>query len=466
MELLQKAFVFFLNPIYNILIFRIPIKIRYLIIGVCFSMIFVFQVFHASHFSIWYLKGQTFLAIEGCVLLFIVILMSINGKLEILNLNNKLFCYLWMICGLIIIAVSFIHPVGDGYRALACTMILAFPCLWFIWANRGDYKKLFEIFSASITNVGCIYLLICFYLVPLSSATEHAGRYTGTTSNPNLLAFFCTAILICSLYLLLCKTKHLWIYIAIAGLANLFTLYTVSRTSLLCNIIAIMIFCIFYYKVKIRKKHRIKEYITIIITLVIIGTTFYLAIVTTSTSFATGIIRDCDGLNSRVEYVVAESVDSENADQIKTSVNLNRITNMNRDLNTLSSGRITLWSEYISRLNLLGNNGNEFIYLDGRKIYGAHNAPLEIAFRSGIVNGIIFFIIEIITVMTALKYVFRKRNIKCVHIFSTMCIGAYFIYSLLELVTLPFKTLPVLLYFIAIGPLFFKPPAGKSCVDD
>ncbi|EDS71886.1 hypothetical protein ANASTE_01590 [Anaerofustis stercorihominis DSM 17244] len=448
MNILQNFFILILNPIYTITK-KIPEKIKETLITVCFIYLFLMQIFINSNFFIWDGISFTSQAFLGCIFLFFIIIMSINKKLELLN-NFRVLPTLWMTFGVIIIIVSFIHPVGEGFRALALTVLIAFPCLYFVWGNRGDYNKLFELITKAIAFVGGMYFIFCILTVPFETAVTHAGRYAGTANNPNFLGMICSIVLCASLYLIINETKYIWLYYAVCGLSLMFSVLSVSRTSILSILITTIFFIIFYFKVNIvnNKKKLILNMITIILIFIsfsILGLSINKSISNLSTEYTTNKTND-----STKKLIKNKNVTKTNA--------FDRLKIEDKDLNTISSGRLTIWKYYLKHINLIGNKVIKTVYVKdlNLKVYGAHNTPLDIAYRTGVINGVVWLIIEIFTGLKALIFVFGKKYKEPYYLFMSMSIIIFCVYSMLEIAIFPFKSQPVLLFYLAISPLFFK----------
>ncbi len=453
MYLLQKLFTIILNPI------KIPEKVRNISIQICFGAIFIMEILHYSEAEIIKQASYTDLCVIGCIFLGLIIILSKNTELKILK-TNKLFSTLWILCGLIIFIISFIHPVGDGFRALSLIIIFAFPCLWFVWFNRNDQTTLYTLIAKSFSVVGCLYFVYCLIFFPLDTPTLHIGRYYGTTINPNALGFFCTSVFVCALYSASTEFKRKLIcimYFLIAVLANIITIFTVSRTSLLCNICAACVFSVFFFKTHIKgSKNKTKNGIIFMIILHMLISSLFIALIAVNSFTGTSLInRKPAEPEFNSSYLVASSSQTE-SDVKANEVNMDRLQNNSLDLNTLSSGRIAIWQVYISNLNLLGNNGNELVTVNSVNFRNPHNTVLDIAHRTGIVNGIIFMIIEILSVAVAVYYIFSKKHKDTHHMFIAMCILNFAIYSLLEIATFPFRSPSVFLYYIVLGTLFFS----------
>ncbi|MDO4485130.1 MAG: hypothetical protein Q4C46_00895 [Bacillota bacterium] len=463
MEVLQGIYIFILNPIGCALI-KIPEKVKDVFIGICFAALFAIQVFRYSRVLIW--EGgnidHTEQSVMGCVLLLLILILSIKVPLRKMKVN-RILSYLWLLCAAIMIAVSFIHPVGNGIRAMALSMIVAFPCFWFIWCNRGDLEKVFELASKGIAWFGCAYLMYCLLFIDYNDAQLN-GRYIGSTLNPNNLGFICAAVLVASLYLIIYNKKYSIIYSVTGGLACMVTMMTVSRTTMLCDIVIIGVFIVFYIKTKIIcNNDKKKDVIKLIVTITILCAFSFAVVIINSNSIDSTEVSSIKTMNSYM-LTAANEQTQESVSDSGDKLALDRLSKkQTSDIDSMSSGRTIIWQEYLKSMNLIGHDGNKLLYIEG---YGsrqwAHNTALEIGYRTGVVNGIIFFVIEIIAGLYALKFTFSRKCMKPYHLFSAMSIVGFCIYSVLEVVIFPFFAPPVFLFFIGIGPLFFKTDSRRE----
>ena len=259
----------------------------------------------------------------------------------------------------------------------------------------------------------------------------------------------CAAAAISALYLIfITRTKTAWIYILIVGLSALCALYSESRTALLAIAIDSILFIIYYVRHKILKhdKKVEKSIILLLTCAVLIGAVFVIPYVSSHTDTVEAAVNK-DKICQTSQTMTAQ------LDQTP----LDRFETHEVDLNSFASSRFTVWKNYLENLNLIGHNGNKLLYIkDGYdKREWAHNTALEIAYRCGVIPGILFLLIEVYAGIYVLIWLFSKKY-EPWRLFSMMGIITFCLYSVLDVVVYPFEHVIMFLFFIAIMPLFKK----------
>lgn len=437
MTILQRTYMLILNPIF-LVTGKINEKIRSFIIYVCAFLLM-------SSYIIW--ASRVFLGIEitqqqreliGAGFLFLIIVMSIRKKLKLVRWNTAMLI-LWFGCTFLIVISSFFHPVGDGFLTMAIIMGAEFPCLYFVWHNRSDYKTFFRLLSMAFAHALLAYFILLLLFVPLGVSEAFNGRYAGSTYNPNSLGILCVAAVACSLYLITFSKKSTGLYIAIAGVASMELVFTVSRAALLILLVQLLLFTIYFFIHIFNKQWgKLQSCIRI--------AALYSVLVLCTVIVPYSITHTSDVYAAESEACETEA---------PATVNLQRFGERRGDLDAFSSGRLTVWDAYLQELNVWGNDSTQRLYIDGKQL-GAHNSPLEIAYRSGIPAGILYLILEICAGIFIIWLLVKKRP-EGWEVFPILAIAAFGMYSFLDVVVLPFDKVPVFLFYCAIMPMFKNP---------
>lgn len=462
MEILQRLFILVLKPFYC-LTKDIPERAKEIVISICFSIIFVMEIFRQKDFPVFFSLNHNERCEIGCCLLFIIIIMSVKDELVVTKRCNLL-AYLWIACGGIIMIISLLHPVGNGFRGLSVLMAGGFPCLYFVWNSRGDYNKLYELMAKAIVFTGGIYFVFCVMFMPFYTSYFHGNNYLGLTHNANFLGMVCTVVICAAQYLILMEAEQSKRHMLICGIAYMYLAMTGSRTSLLAAFAALAIFAVFYFKRSIQKtdnyddrrdsRYRMAKLICLIL--------FFITFTFIGQPIRDYCIIDYTGIPVAGEIHWNEPVASteESSQSAVTSDFVAPVAAASAELSILdglSTGRITIWMNYIEKWNLLGNDANKRLMIEE---YGtrewAHNTFLEMAYRTGLPNGFIFFGIEILTVIYALLLMIRKKYREPYHFIAAGGSIVFFIYANLEITVFPFASPQVLLFYMAVAPLFFN----------
>ncbi len=373
MEILQHVFIKILNPMYGVTKY-IPEKVRDVVISICFGAIFLKMIERLCSASYTF----TYQTIIGCMFLLMIIIMSMKGKLEVLKWN-RLLSIAWLICSVLMFLIGFIHPVGNGFRALSLTMMVGFPCLYFVWGNRGDYNKLFRLMSYGFAVVGTAYLAYCLIFVRFNDLNNmEGGRYLGGTRNVNFCAMICIVIVMAALYLSVSKVKLRPICLLVGGVANFFILMTVSRTAMLSVSIIIGMFVVFEIKECIVCKCVPARKILNVVAVMLVFSTSTIAgdMVQHYQGDTASLVLDNQLRNH--ENFIAQNEDAYiNSDSM--DIVSQRLDTEGKDLDAFSSGRITIWKAYIEELSWLGHDSRKRLYIEEQGMrHWAHNTVLEI----------------------------------------------------------------------------------------
>ena len=381
-------------------------------------------------------------------LLLIIILFSIKEPLKILKINakNKVFVLFYFITPILIIISSFDHKIGNGVRPFALAMLIVFPCLYFVWSNRGDYHTLFNMISWALVVFGTILLIVnvayfFWHIEDFDISAYSYIRYVGIFTNPNIFGLTTVAIFTGAFYLLYTAQRNIKAFlIIIMILYFMMVLLSGSRTSLLAIVAQIIVLLIFVYKSKHDKKKYLKK------------KTKKIILVCASIVIIIPIVLSILSMSNVISY-------NDNS-LIKIPLSIQRLLpNNNLTINELSSGRIAFWLEYLKEITLIGKDPNKHhVIVDGLEVYGAHNTTIEVAYRSGILAGISITILLFSTLPFLLRGVKRSRERCKSLLFSCMAIIAYFPPFIIEVPFSPFHSFSsyILCFYIAIGPLMFK----------
>ena len=145
-----------LNFIYSKFTYRINEKTRNIIIVICLLSIFAVQ-FAAQYIFKYEGLNRGIRDYFICLMMGIMIIASVNRKLEIIRWN--MWSYIpFTITGLMIFVASLDHEMGPSYQAFPLTMLVAFMCLFYVWGCRRDYTALFK--TASLAYL--IYIFVIF----------------------------------------------------------------------------------------------------------------------------------------------------------------------------------------------------------------------------------------------------------------------------------------------------------------
>lgn len=338
--------------------------------------------------------------------------------------SNKAILKSWLwLCILQIISDI---AVRKNYAFVGVWSLLCFGVLYRAWSRMERPEDLLEDFvcSAEILYLGNI--LFCVF----SNNKELYGRLTGTWDNPNpfsnVVIFYLVAMFFRLYQVLVGKGKWYHLLEGGGGIAiGVWMLYRAECRTSWVGFAAILLVFIFKVAQYLVKKWNINK------KWCIIGTVLILAGASISCIYLSSTI-----LKSR--SIASFSVDS------------------------ISSGRITIWKRYIEQMNLWGHTWRADITL-GSSSY-AHNNFLKLMYKYGFIIGVVAIILVIEVLVAAIK--FWKRN--PYNEYSFLILGnvvAYLIPAFLEAINeYPMVVVNWFAFYLAVG--FLKQERNVGLKDD
>ena len=226
-------------------------------------------------------------------------------------------------------------------------------------------------------------------------------QYAGLFGNVNGAAFYYALVFSCVLVEIFeqkqFSIKLLFLCI-ILGLDSALLYYTNSRTGLLAAILCSLVCCICHLHskdeelLKILKTHIIPVVLAVAL---FIPSTLYIIAMPQKVykMLATSGIDESVELNNKTND--SDDIVLDISGFIKK--NRQKTTVIDKDIDQISSGRISIWRAYIQRLNLTGHDTSERFYIKERASDNrtAHMLILEYAYRSGLLAGVLYLIFNI-----------------------------------------------------------------------
>ena len=472
LTLIQNLYIFILTPIA-----RLTGKMDDGVRNICLQIVIIL---YPIHFFLFYSypklgfpkfgweKWILVVQISGCFLLLLLIFFSLDRIPKRIEWN-KWILYPFIICGLLMLLISFLHPVGPGYRIFAVMIVIMYPCLFFVWNNRSDYESLYDPLARALSVICLFVYFYCFFIAARGDFSIINGRCAGPITNSNLFCFFGVFGSCGAIYLLI-KNYHSWLrylfYSVSIGCGYAIIWMGESRTSFLactaCLVIA-MFFFIRYSDKKTTLEYLLKVFLTIVIVLfTIIMATLWVDIqksaeelesqqITSTTSDASATTEAPDpSATSEASDVPAEH--SETTDSQGGESLFDRLFSGSYNTSTYSSSRLLIWRGYAQFFNLTGNNVAEADWdaLSPIQEKRPHNNFFDMAFRFGVPIGILFILIELIACVKALQLLFTNRKRETVLLFPVLLIAIFFVFSMFEIAVIPFEREAPCYYYLAL----------------
>ncbi|MBR3376599.1 MAG: O-antigen ligase family protein [Mogibacterium sp.] len=461
MYYLQSLYAFVLNNIFK-LTGKIDEKIRNTVITLCclFLSGFFIEYFDKHNKSTLYLHHTHNNIICGAVLIILVIV-SVKEPLKRVRWKPFLF-YTFFIAGAGIVAVSFLHPIGNGYRSFGLMMMVGFPCLYYVWNNRGDYNVLFKRLSASTAIVGLALYIKCVKMAMAGTLeVEWGERVAAFFYNSNMFSMIGMVMVCAAVYMFIVNIESIiWFIFATLSFACGWGIIFLggSRLSVLVGAGSIISLLIFGFKIRIRPVSGRTRIISYIKSLCLLLVTVVVII-----SSSTLIEINMNAINQR-DYEAAKDAGNEalfvpqevQSDSVGGVAD--RFDTNDTDLNKYSSGRIELWTRYASHLNMWGNDLSKtnFSELTGSGVQHAHNNFLEYGYRCGIPVACIHILLELYAGVMCLIFLFGKKYRDPAYLFAIAFMVCYAVESMFDIATLPFERPAAFYFYMALIPVFFN----------
>lgn len=443
MKALQNVYILILNPVSKAMA-KVSPSVRNTVLTAAFFFLFcTYFIYHSTKYFGWDIRGDLKNAL-GYILLIILILFSIKGPLRQVKWN-PVFVGLWFSCGILTIVAGLDHDVGKGFMSIPILMVMLLPILYFVWGNRGDYNILFRCASIAVIASFLLYLLLCIYFAPLVE-TAFGLRYNGTIKNPNFLALITVTVVASSLYLLTASQKLKVLYMFTCGVAISIAFFTMSRTSALAILALLILWSIRMVKdgkfAQVSRRETMKKILALILVVVICVPITYSLL-----TYGNQGLRYLSGDTKNMHYTSM-------ADMLALSVGRAEVGN--ESMNTLSAGRLEIWSSYMNRTTLLGNDVKKTVkeVNRGRWTRSAHNTYLEVSYRAGLITGFLSLAIAVWSGVYVLKVIFAKKKLRDDSLFVALIAASFCIASMLESLSFPYMRSMTFLYCITLAPLF------------
>jgi hypothetical protein len=463
MQYLQKFFLFFLNPVSRIMV-DINSKIKKMLITVnCFCLVGYFLLYFNPIYKIRF--KLTYDHMICSIFLLGIILFSIDRELKTVKWNI-LVAYTFFLSGLGILVISFIHPVGSGYRAFALLMMFGFPCLYFVWNNRGDYRTLYTRLSAATSILGVLYYFYCFFLAGKGLIKIEDNRVASNFYDANMFSMIGMIMVCASLYMLLVN-RGSWAWFAISDLSIATGLtilkLAVSRLSILAVLGGLIAFTCFYCKTqsdfKEANRNAIKylRALLLLITIVITFASGHLMLMINSNAVekqaqveSSRIIDETETSTKSETEELSEPVPVDSVDVI------DRFNVEGKDLDAYTAGRYHIWKGYAQFLNMTGNDFSkaDWYALTWNTVKHAHNNFLEIAFRCGIPVACLHVLLELIAGIICIIWLFNPKYREPEYLFCIVFMICYTVQSLFDIATLPFERPAPFYFYMIMIPIF------------
>lgn len=409
-----------------------------------------------------------------CMILFILIAASINKPLKSVKWN-PLIAYVFFAAGLGIFAISFLHPIGDGYRAFSFILMFGFPCLYYVWNNRKDYDELYKRVAAGTSVAGILYFLYYCYIASNGDLLFLNGRVRVTFYDPNMFSMIGMIAVNSALYMLLVNRRNVaWFALTAFSLGTGSSIVYLggSRLSMLVVAGSLFSFAVFYIKVRAELGNTKSIGLFLLkCAILVVSISLFVFVGNMMLSVNNVIVADraaqeelLNSTDAGVEETQAQSTaEGEAAAEAPGDDNddlIDRIITSTQETTADSflSGRITLWRNYAKFLNLTGNDFSKTdwdVMNEGApSARHAHNNFFELAYRCGVPVACIHILLELMAGIICLIWLFGRKYKEPYYLFCVISMSCYALESMFDIATLPFERPAPFYFYLAMIPIF------------
>ena len=416
----------------------------------------------------------------SCIFMGLVILGSMGSGLTPVKFRLTLFIP-WICCGAIMLISGIINNVD--YIPDAILILVAFPILYICWGNC-ERNKLFTKLILINKLTLLIFILLSFLFIQITTK-----KYYAFAINPNTTS---TLLSVSSAFLLIeiisekKFSKKLVCDVMLFGAAAAINYYTNSRTgplALICSALIVLILYSITNPVRQTFITLAKLALTILISAVLSASLLYVfqlrqwlpipyVNLKDQTVYTDDRWKDIFSPPADepapTDSPVNQAPTQPNKEPDKPFFDDGGFKDVNKDkLNTdktldkFSTGRISVWKAYAKDLNLTGHSTTPTVYIDFlfyKNISSTHMTILQVAYESGVVAGILYFIFNITSGILAIVYSVRHKKEK----FALLPLAIIVVFgciSLLESNRVAFTNYNTLMYYLMLFPVMTKIPS-------
>jgi O-antigen ligase len=260
-------------------------------------------------------------------------------------------------------------------------------------------------------------------------------RFEGAGVHPNGVGMLTVGMAISGLYLLCTAKAVIWKVISVTavGLSIFVLVLSGSRTSMVSIAAAVCVFAVYLFRSRysgaasrVAPKRGVKR---VILPLALSCVVVVIALIVIAT---------------RGGYINIPA--------------LQRFIPSDQGMDGFLSGRVSVWEQALSLLDMTGVNPHTAPLIDigGAALSSAHNIPLDLAYRAGIPAGIAGLAFGIIAFIILVKLLLYAGSRDRYYLFTAMFVSAYLVYSLSEITVQPFEYAYSFCFFIGLGPLIMN----------
>lgn len=406
----------------------------------------------------------------NCALILIIAAVSYEKDHKQVQWKNPLMLFWFLYCLMTIL--SDILVPGKVQMWTGLVMLVSFGILFYVMA--GMKRPLILVYDLIRPLKFCYVLFAGFCLLCRPIAEMAEGRYIGMTISPYSFGMYATVMVVVFLAELdrgIAGRERINTVIA-NGIGLISALYFLwlsgSRSSFIAGVVCMLLAVVHFCKMGKYASCTKNMFITAAVLLVVavptvklqgvalnhlpqkLGTTVYFP----NDSRMLGRMQEQTGgdsqellLDQLIRWLPADVVYA----QEDAAQNKNHILHTAASLDVLSSGRLSIYKEYIARMNLLGHKKDPRIWNVKMR---AHNAVLQTGYRYGAFSMIPYVMMMLYMLVYSYRYLKRNRMKKNSYaVFPFYLVVACEGMMMLDNVERNFRYLPWIVFYVLIGLL-------------
>lgn len=459
-------------------------KIKNAVITICCFCLAGYFPLSYSNLLPHFMGDENYRMLLVCILVALITIFGIRNRIQKMqwNIPFVIVFYLFVIS---LFVARYHHGLRAGTVLFALFLLFLLPCYSLVWNSHERYELLFDRLSLAVVIVNLAFYAASIIIWPYSTKLYAFDRYTGLTTNPNIMAMVCLSSVIAGCYLIYKKKLYVLAAIGAGAGLGLMTL-TASRAAILAVLIMVIAAVISYLRKREPERIGIGRLLIAVVIVIVMARasiwasempvkqfSFYgvASIQEKTDSDRKFTIQECldagtlpediagqTGMNEKGVFSDTESAHPVSVEQVSRTANGNVLQNRlqnNIDANDFSSGRLEIYSWIIHHISRWGTDLDEDpVVINGVSTGGTHNAILNFAYQCGWHGGILFFLIELMTAIFLFRFCFGRKEYPQGTLFAVLVIAAFLVEANLENQTLP-SVRDLACYYYMIMPVMF-----------
>lgn len=403
----------------------------------------------------------------GCLMFGVMIFCGLTPELKPVRFSAVLTAF-WLATALFMLLTSVL--VETDRLSNTILFLVVFPVIYLVWSGPG-FDRFFSLIIRGMLISFLFFTVVSLLFYPLTDV-----NYASFFFNRNGTGAYVSAVFVCLLCFIFAQDRYsLRVFAADAaiGFAAATICYTNSRTAILAFFacfLAAGLLQLFIHRGSWRRVllFQLLPVAAAIAILIPSAAYLYHGGYWLSNAVQTALepdIPDTPGKPATSNKPNTPSVPGLMEDMMdyterRTSTkydveNGEAVSPLGKALDSLTSGRVTLWIIYMREVGFLGNRTDKVLYeLSGEVLNrNSHFTAIQYAYDYGALSGVFFLLLNILAGLSSIRFAVTRRDIK--YRLAPFAIAVAFgVESVLEALGIAVSDGVSLLYFLSLAPLF------------